>query len=248
MDIADRQHAHGFRSGVPIQYNVSMPILLFDIDGTLVRTGGAGKAAMEAGLREVFGVEHVLDVVPYSGRTDRAIARDLLTVHGIEPSPENQIRLQEAYLERLPQALARISGAVCPGIADLLRHLQPRPDVTLGLLTGNVRSGARHKLGHFGLWDFFVCGGFGDEHYERDDVARMAVQEVIAHLGRDVDVNDVWVIGDTPLDVQCARAIGAKVVAVGTGWHALEELASHKPDLLLSDLSNHDPLLRVWAT
>lgn len=224
-----------------------MPILLFDIDGTLVRTGGAGKAAMEAGLREEFGVVNVLDVVPYSGRTDRAIGRDLLMVHGIEPILANQVRLQEAYLARLPQTLSRITGAVCPGIAELLVRLQPRPDVTLGLLTGNVRGGARQKLGHFGLWDYFACGGFGDDHYERDDVARMAIVEVTAHLGRQVDVNDVWVIGDTPLDVRCARAIGAKVVAVGTGWHAVEELASHNPDLLLSDLSNHDALLKVWT-
>jgi phosphoglycolate phosphatase len=230
-----------------IQYNADMPILLFDIDGTLVRTGGAGKTAMENGLRTAFGVAEILDVVPYSGRTDRAIARDLLVVHGIEPSSANQICLQEAYLSNLPNSLTNLGGMVCPGIAELLRHLHPRQDVLLGLLTGNVRTGAKHKLGHFGLWDYFVCGGFGDEHYDRDDVARMAITEVKAHLGRNIASSEVWVIGDTPLDVQCARAVGAKVVAVATGWHALDELARHSPDILLTDLSNHEELLRVWV-
>ncbi len=224
-----------------------MPILLFDIDGTLVRTGGAGKAAMEAGLRAAFGVPELRDVVPYSGRTDRAIGRDLLVVHGIEPSLANQIRLQEAYLSHLPGSLATLGGMVCPGIAELLRHLHPRQDVLLGLLTGNVRTGAKHKLGHFGLWDYFACGGFGDEHYDRDDVARMAIAEVNAHLGRNVATSDVWVIGDTPLDVKCARAIGAKVVAVATGWHPVDELANHNPDFLLADLSNPNELLRLWG-
>jgi phosphoglycolate phosphatase len=224
-----------------------MPILLFDIDGTLVRTGGAGKAAMESGLRAEFGIAEIRDVVPYSGRTDRAIARDLLRVHGIDPTPANQVRLQNAYLSRLPESLRTHGGKVCPGIPELLAHLRPRPGVVLGLLTGNIRTGAQHKLGHFGLWDYFACGGFGDDHFERDDVARTAVAEVRAHLGRDFDAGDVWVIGDTPLDVQCARAVGAKVVAVATGWHPAEELAGHDPDYLFADLSDHDELLRVWA-
>jgi phosphoglycolate phosphatase len=224
-----------------------MPILLFDIDGTLVRTGGAGKAAMESGLREEFGLDAIRDSVDYSGRTDRAIGRDLLVTHGIDPSPANQVRLQNAYLARLPAALKTYGGKVCPGITELLAHLRPRSGVVLGLLTGNVRSGAQHKLGHFGLWDFFACGGFGDEHYERDDVARTAVAEVRAHLGRDVDARDVWVIGDTPLDVRCARAVGARAVAVATGWHPAEELAAHKPDYLFADLSDAEELLRAWS-
>ncbi len=150
-----------------------MPILLFDIDGTLVRTGGAGKAAMEAGLLVEFGIAEVRDTVEYSGRTDRAIGRDLLRVHGIDPTPANQVRLQNAYLSHLPNSLRTRGGEVCPGIEPLLAQLRPRTGVVLGLLTGNVRSGAQHKLGHFGLWDFFACGGFGDDHFERDDVAQL---------------------------------------------------------------------------
>jgi phosphoglycolate phosphatase-like HAD superfamily hydrolase len=224
-----------------------MRIILFDIDGTLVRTGGAGKAAMEAGLRTAFGVTHINDTVPYSGRTDRAIGRDLLTVHGIEPTPENQRRLQAAYLAELPAALRKFGGKVCPGVGELLVTLGTQPDTVLGLLTGNVRAGAQAKLGHFGLWDYFACGGFGDEHFDRDDVARMALVEVTAHLGRDVDPACVWVIGDTPLDVRCARAIGARAVAVATGWHPHAELLECGPDHIFDDLSDHPAVLAVWG-
>jgi phosphoglycolate phosphatase-like HAD superfamily hydrolase len=223
-----------------------MPIILFDIDGTLVRTGGAGKAAMEAALGAAFGVTELRDEVAYSGRTDVAIGRDLLRVHGIDPTPENQLALREAYLAHLPDSLTSRGGTVCPGVPELLAAVAGKPGVVLGLLTGNVRRGAMHKLGHFGLWDHFACGGFGDDHTDRDDVARAAVAAVRAHLGRDVDPADVWVIGDTPLDVSCARAIGARAVAVATGWHPADELAGHNPDLLFDDLSDHSRLLAVW--
>src|SRR5262249_20093126 len=118
VNVADGQHAHRAGSARKWQYNSRMPILLFDIDGTLVRTGGAGKAAMEAALRDEFGVREIRDVVAYSGRTDRAIGRDLLTVHGIEPTPANQAKLQAAYLAHLPPSLKRLGGVVCPGIHE----------------------------------------------------------------------------------------------------------------------------------
>lgn len=224
-----------------------MPIILFDIDGTLVRTGGAGKAAMEAGLVASFGVTELCDKVSYSGRTDVAIGRDLLCVHGIDPTPENQHKLRESYLSHLPHSLQSKGGEVCPGVPELLAAVAGRPGVVLGLLTGNVRRGAMHKLGHFGLWDFFTCGGFGDEHHDRDDVARSALASVREYLGSDVNPSDVWVIGDTPLDVSCARAIGANAVAVATGWHPVEELAGCAPDLIFDDLSDHSRLLAAWG-
>ncbi|MCS6867093.1 MAG: haloacid dehalogenase-like hydrolase [Gemmataceae bacterium] len=223
-----------------------MPILLFDIDGTLIRTGGAGKAAMEAALQTAFGITAIRDEVPYSGRTDLAISRDLLQVHGIEPTLENQRRLCQAYLEHLPRSLTAKGGHVCPGVRELLPHIATRTPVVLGLLTGNVRPGAAAKLKHFGLWEFFRCGGFGDDFHDRDDVARAALASVAAYLGRTVDPAEVWVIGDTPWDVRCARAIGAQAVAVATGWHPLEELARHQPDVLLPDLSDYSQLRQLW--
>ena len=227
-------------------YTTRMPIILFDIDGTLIRSGGAGKDAMEGALRIAFGLTEIKDEVPYSGRTDVAIARDLLRVHGIEATLANQRTLQEAYLANLLVSLKSRGGTVLPGVNELLAALKGRTDSVLGLLTGNIRVGARTKLTHFGLWENFTCGGFGDEHFDRDDVARMALAEVQSHIGREVNPTDIWVVGDTPLDVQCARAIGAKVIAVATGWHPVDELAACEPDHVFADLADHQHVMTVW--
>ena len=215
---------------------------LFDIDGTLLASGGAGKAALESAFTEVFGIALRVNV-PYSGRTDRAIARDLLRQHDIEPSHENWERLLAGYLARLPDSLNRHHGRVLPGILTLLQTLQQRSDVALGLLTGNVRAGARVKLGHYGLFDHFAFGGFGDLHFDRDDVAREALAAIHTHIGPHVLPERIWVIGDTPLDVQCARAIGARVAAVATGVHTYEQLLETSPDLAVRDLADPSAFL-----
>jgi phosphoglycolate phosphatase-like HAD superfamily hydrolase len=226
-----------------VVYNARMNVFLFDIDGTLISSGGAGKAALEAAMASAFGIAEVAGRVEFSGRTDRAIVRDLLTLHGIEETPENVRRLLAAYLGHLPDCLAGCAGLVLPGIASLLEQLAGRDRTVVGLLTGNIREGARVKLGHYGLFHHFVLGGFGDDHLCRNDVAREALAEVRRHLNGSVRLDRLWVIGDTPLDVRCARAIGAKVAAVGTGWHSMEELAAAQPDLLLADLTDPGPLL-----
>jgi phosphoglycolate phosphatase len=223
-----------------------MHVCLFDIDGTLIASGGAGKAALEAALAEDFGITRLSEKLQLSGRTDRAIIRDLFRMHVIEETPANLARLVAAYLRHLPRCLATHAGRVLPGIAALLERLHGRQDVALGLLTGNVRAGARVKLGHFGLFDYFAFGGFGDHHLDRDDVAREALTETRRHLNGSVPPERIWVVGDTPLDIRCARSIGARAVAVCTGWHCRQELAEHQPDLLLTDLSDPDPLLSRW--
>jgi phosphoglycolate phosphatase len=219
-----------------------MHFCLFDIDGTLLNSGGAGKIAIESALEEDFGVT-IRTQVTYSGRTDRAITRDLMRFHDVAETPENVQRLVRGYLQRLPGALAKHQGRVLPGIAALLKILAERDDVAVGLLTGNIREGARVKLGHFGLHEHFAFGGFGDRHWERDDVAREALAVIHELHGDTVRSERIWVIGDTPLDVQCARAIGARAVAVATGWHTVDQLRASTPDLLLADLSDHAPLL-----
>lgn len=224
-----------------------MHVCLFDIDGTLISSGGAGKAALEEALAEEFGVAHLIEKLQLSGRTDRAIIRDLFRMHVIEETPENLRRLTAAYLRRLPASLERYAGRVLPGVAELLVRLRGRKDVLVGLLTGNVRDGARVKLGHFGLHDYFTLGGFGDHHFDRDDVAREALSEVKRVLKNAADPDRIWVVGDTPLDVRCARAIGARAAAVCTGWHSREELADHAPDVLLADLSDPTALLDRWS-
>src|SRR5205823_138073 len=131
--------------------------------------------------------------------------------------------------------------------AELLRQLAARSDVAVGLLTGNIRDGARVKLGHYGLFDFFSFGGYGDRHLDRDDVAREALDVARQFLSGTVFLDRIWVIGDTPLDVRCARCIGVRVAAVCTGFHSSEELAAAEPDLLLTDLSDPAPLLSLWG-
>jgi phosphoglycolate phosphatase-like HAD superfamily hydrolase len=136
---------------------------------------------------------------------------------------------------------------VLPGILGLLQALKTRGNVALGLLTGNVRAGARVKLGHYGLFEHFAFGGFGDHHFDRDDVAREALAAVHAHMGAPMQPDRIWVIGDTPLDVQCARAIGAKVAAVATGQHSHEQLLASKPDFTIGDFSDPTSFLKVLA-
>lgn len=223
-----------------------MHVCLFDIDGTLILSGGAGKSALEAALAEEFGIPRLHDDISLSGRTDRSILLDLIDRHALDVSANTARRILAAYLRHLPAHLQNGGGHVLPGILDLLAQLSRRADVVLGLLTGNVRAGAHIKLTHFGLWDYFGFGGYGDDHVDRDDVARAAWTEVQARCDGRAAPERVWVIGDTPLDIRCARAIGAKAVAVATGWHDADELADHKPDLLLSDLSDPSPLLNQW--
>ena len=232
---------------VYLLYNGVMKICLFDIDGTLLSSGGAGKAAMEAALLAEFDLPEIMGRVSYSGRTDRAILSDLLRVHGVEETDASRRRFLESYLRRLPEHLKNATGkGVLPGITYLLEHLGGRERVAVGLLTGNVREGARLKLEHFGLYQHFSFGGFGDEHHDRDEVAREAWAVVRQRYGPAVLEENVWVIGDTPMDVRCARAIGARCLAVATGFHPLEELDAAGPDLLLPDLSDPEPFLRLW--
>lgn len=231
------------RFAFPVVRNPLMRFCLFDIDGTLLRSGGAGKAAMEASLVEEFGLPRVRVQVPFSGRTDRAISRDLLSLHDIEPRDEHITRLLRGYLHRLPVCLRNFNGTVLPGVCELLDALESTEEIGVGLLTGNIREGARLKLEHFAIFHYFSFGAFGDEHLDRDDVARAAWHEVVQRAP-DCRPEDVWIIGDTPLDVRCARAIGARVVAVATGWHSADELRRSEPDLLLPNLTDVDCLLR----
>jgi phosphoglycolate phosphatase-like HAD superfamily hydrolase len=224
-----------------------MHVCLFDIDGTLIHTRGAGMAAMRDGLRDEFGVAQPTETVAIHGRTDRGITRDLFRIHGIDDIPEHWDRLRHAYLKLLPESLKKRPGVVLPGVVALLEMLSRRDDVLIGLLTGNTREGARIKLAHFGLDPFFEFGAFGDDHLERDDVAREALTQARQNADGEIDLARVWVIGDTPTDVSCGRAIQARTIAVTTGNHSRDELAAAQPDLLATDLSDPKPLLALWT-
>jgi phosphoglycolate phosphatase-like HAD superfamily hydrolase len=196
-------------------------------------------------MRDEFGVTDPFQV-ELSGRTDRGIAAELFERHAIENCEHNWQRFRDAYLRQLAVELPQRQGSVLPGVASLLATLAVTPDVALGLLTGNVRQGAALKLEHYRLHGFFSFGGFGDEHAHRDLVAAAALQSARRHLNS--PHRDVWVIGDTPLDVRCARAIGARSLAVATGSHPADELRACEPDLLVPTLESADDFLQRIAT
>lgn len=219
---------------------MSARLLLFDIDGTLLLTGGAGKRAMERAFLELYGVTDALAGVSMAGRTDRWLAELALTRHGLEASPERLDAFRARYLAALESAIhepGRGHRGLLPGVAPLLDRLAQRHQWHLALLTGNYRDGARIKLSHFGLWDRFAWGAFGDEHAERGALARAAVAAAPSQGVAIADPRHAVVIGDTPFDIACARAAGASVIAVATGGHPREELAAHDPDLIVDDLT-----------
>ncbi len=219
-----------------------MVVFLFDIDGTLIKTGGAGGAALMEAFSETFGVDQPHEV-PFSGRTDRGIAQNLFRLHNVENSHANWQLLRSEYLKRLEHYLPQRQGEVLPGVPLLLDQLARHTDVTLGLLTGNAHDGAKMKLEYYDLMHHFSFGGFGDRHVERDAVAHEALAACRERLDNQIEPEQIWVVGDTPLDIQCARAIGAKVIAVATGWDDRQSLADAEPDLLFDDLTQTESIL-----
>jgi phosphoglycolate phosphatase-like HAD superfamily hydrolase len=212
-----------------------MHLVLFDIDGTLLASGGAGVDAMFDAFDSELGVVTPRDAVSFGGRTDRGIVGDLLALHGKTFDELSWDGLMARYLSKLEVYLHRQPGMVLPGVTALLNQLSGRSDVGLGLLTGNCESGARIKLSHYQLLHFFAFGGFGDHNRHRNEVAFQALEQARAHYSRQ-DFRSVWVIGDTPHDITCARHIGAKSLAVATGTVDKGDLAQFMPDLLFDDL------------
>jgi phosphoglycolate phosphatase len=213
-----------------------MKVILFDIDGTLIRCGGAGLHALLVVMREEFGVEDP-QPVPVHGCTDQGIVRELFHANGVTYTEDRWSKFMGLYLECLESELTRSKGHVLPGVKTVLESLRGQSDLYLGLLTGNVKRGAEIKLDRFGLRHYFRGGGFGDHHPLRDDVARAARKQVEEELGQKISEENLWVVGDTPADVQCGRAIGARVVAVCTGGSDRADLEPSAPDFLLNDLT-----------
>jgi phosphoglycolate phosphatase len=212
-------------------------LLLWDIDGTLLASGGAGMRALRVALGRVFGRDRSLEDLDWAGRTDRFIIAQVFDRTGIPHTAENVNRYIDAYAEALPAELAR-SASVLPGVLELLTAADARPDVVQGLLTGNLRRGAEIKLGHHGLWDFFAFGAFADDSPNRNELGPHALQRAADHAGKLFQANQVWIIGDTPHDIECGRVIGANTLALPTGHHSADELAAHHPTAMLRDLSD----------
>ena len=212
-------------------------VVLFDIDGTLIRSGGAGVKAFGRAFATEFGLLEGTERLQFAGRTDTGLVREFFRLHEIEPTARNVRRFFDAYVFWLDHLLGQLNGGVCPQVRELLRDLQALPEPPLlGLLTGNIRLGAEIKLRHFQLWEEFQTGGFADDHFERNHIAAAARDRASRMLKGKLRGEEILVIGDTPLDIQCARAIDAKVLAVATGGSTLEQLQAHQPDWAVEDL------------
>ena len=205
-------------------------LVLFDIDGTLIHSGGAGEKAFGRVCATEFQVPNGAAKLGFAGRTDPSIVRQFFLEHGIPPSSENFQRFFDAYVFWLDYMLGQIAGTVLPGVAALIEDLRRLPaPPAIGLLTGNIQLGAQIKLSHYGLWEQFVTGGFGDDHEDRNQIAVIARERGCALLRQELRGDEILVIGDTPRDIECANAIQARILAVATGKYPLDQLKDHRP-------------------
>lgn len=226
-----------------------MRLVLFDIDGTLLWTDGAGRRAIHRALLEVFGAtgpaEHRFD-----GKTDPQIVRELMRIvgHGDEHIDARMGELLERYVVVLREELRDPAhdARQMPGVPALLDTLESRSDVILGLLTGNMAEGARAKLEAVGIDPArFVVGAFGSDHERRPELPAIALRRTIEHLGVDLPGRSVVVIGDTPADVECGRGIGARAIGVATGRYPSDVLAAHGAAAVFEDLSDTEAVVRA---
>lgn len=214
-------------------------LVLFDIDGTLIKTGGAGEKAFAKVCQQEFNVPDATRHLHFAGRTDPSIVRDFFAHFAIPPTPENFTRFFSAYVLWLEKILVTPDGMVLPGVRELIAGFQSLPHrPTIGLLTGNIKQGAQLKLRHYQLWDLFAMGAFGDDHEDRNQIAVIARARASELLGASLRGEEILVIGDTPRDVECGRAIDARVLAVATGTFSIEELAACKPHRTAPNLAN----------
>ncbi|HYX35675.1 MAG TPA: HAD hydrolase-like protein [Oligoflexus sp.] len=222
---------------------MSYRVLLFDIDGTLVRAGGAGKAALAKALNQLYAIEQPFVDINFGGRTDQSITRELFERHGIPWDPDAGQKFLNLYADYFQDALQSRAPILLPGVRELLQRLREGQKHLMGLLTGNIERCAQIKLDAFQLWPYFDFGGFGDHHEDRAEIAAEAYRRAVRLRGGELRPHEVLIIGDTPADVRCARAIGADVLIVGTGPVERSAIDEALPDYFHDDLSG---LETIW--
>src|SRR5580693_6423931 len=220
-------------------------LILWDIDGTILHSTGAGMKALNTALQTVFGISGSFAGIEFAGRTDPLIIRQIFSRFGIDYTPENFAKYIDGYISALPGMLEANKARVLPGVEGILGHAAKHPGVAQGLLTGNLRRGAQVKLGFHGLWDYFPFGAFADDSEIRNELGPHAHRRARGHWGSDFPKDRVWIIGDTPHDVACARAFGARAMAVATGGSSASDLAAHRPDAVLESLADPEMFWRA---
>jgi phosphoglycolate phosphatase len=220
-------------------------LILFDIDGTLINTGGAGGKAMSRAFASICRVENGFAGIPLPGRTDTMILADAFAKWGFGDDVALLDRFRSAYYDYLADELCRMPEAVrvLPGVPALLDRLAARPATTVGLLTGNYSRAAELKLSRFGIWSCFSFGAFGEDANTREGLVAVAYERARKRGMPEIPPHDVVIVGDTPLDVACGRANGARTVGVATGSSSAERLAEAGADLVLTDLGDADRFL-----
>jgi len=225
------------------QSAIARRLLLFDIDGTLIHSGGAGVQALKSAFKERFGIADDLHDIEIAGMTDSGIVVSILNKHKIPATNENLSAFLDSYVHFLSLELPRRKGKLLPGVLKLLEKLKSRSHLVLALLTGNVSRGARLKLEHYGVWHFFEFGAFADDHRDRNQLGRFARARATEKHGREFAASEIDVIGDTPRDIACGKALGARTIAVATGRWSRDELAKYQPDFLIDDLSDVETII-----
>jgi phosphoglycolate phosphatase len=218
-------------------------LFLFDVDKTLVDSRGAGSRAMNLAFAQLFGIDQGFAGIGFAGRTDTAIFRDAVGVHSLDGEfPALLARFQETYYSALPRTLAEVQAHALPGVHELVEGLQAAPEAFLGLATGNFRQAARLKLEPFGLYDFFLAGGFADDSEDRAELVAIAIER-LAEASGGPGAREVYVVGDTPLDIAAAEANGARSIAVATGFFSVDELTTAGADVVFPDFSTWQAVL-----
>ena len=220
-----------------------MTVLFWDIDGTLLTTARGGMFAWDDGVKEITGRDFQLQSLRVPGLTDYQIAVRTFEMLGVEADERTVRAMVRRYEEMLPSSLPLKRGSVLPNVREILEHLEGRGDVRSYLLTGNTRGGARAKLTHYHLSHFFPDGAFAEDAGERATIAARALE--LARRAGPVGDDSVFVIGDTPHDIHCANAIGARTIAVGTGGYTVEELVEHQPWRVFAELPPVDEFVRL---
>jgi phosphoglycolate phosphatase len=220
-----------------------MTVLFWDIDGTLLTTAKAGVFAWDDAVREMTGREFHLASMRIDGLTDYQIAARTFETLGIHPDDGMVERLVRRYEELLPTSLPRKAGRVLPNVREILERLRDRQDIRSYLLTGNTRGGATAKLTHYRLMEFFPDGGFAEDQLDRSTIASRAMG--IARAAGPVKAEESFVIGDTPHDIRCAKAICARTIAVATGGYTVAELEPHQPWRVFAELPAPDRFIQI---
>jgi phosphoglycolate phosphatase-like HAD superfamily hydrolase len=222
-------------------------LILFDIDGTLISSGGAGTKSMDMAFEDLFGISGAFREISMAGKTDLQIIREGLCLHAQMTSDGVIPKAQKAYLSHLSGEIHRTTSKhLKPGILSALQALRQTPEeYSLGLLTGNLQEGARIKLKAFGIYDYFLSGAFGSDNEDRNKLLPIVVDRFSVILNRRFSYQQCIIVGDTPRDVDCAKPYGARCLAVATGPYNAEELQSAGADFVMTDLSDTQAFLET---